>query len=64
MQAEQSKKTRCFIKKIMNDTNILSIIQQTIDGEVLQGQEIMEEVFSIIHEITTEENRSQLAKIA
>ncbi|CAF1362912.1 unnamed protein product [Rotaria sordida] len=63
MQAEQSKKVGCFIKKFMTDQNIVPVVEQAMADQILEGQEVMVEVFNTIGEITIEENLTRLAKI-
>ncbi|CAF3542375.1 unnamed protein product [Rotaria sp. Silwood1] len=63
MQAEQSKKVGCFIKKFMTDQNIVPVVKQAMADQILEGQKVMVEVFNTIGEITIEENLTRLAKI-
>ncbi|CAF1517146.1 unnamed protein product [Adineta ricciae] len=47
----------------MTDMNIVHTVEQTILGEVLQTQKLIEEIFDAIDDITNDETKEQLGKI-
>ncbi|CAF1518523.1 unnamed protein product [Adineta ricciae] len=63
MQAEYSKNTRRFFKKLVSDMDVIPAIEQLIADHVLANRELLEEIFNAVSEVTTEENRTRLAKI-